>query len=92
MPNARRTNAAAFTLIEVIIVVAIVAILAAMTMPRLLNQDRRRLQEATDGVSDLLIMFALRESLSDRPVGIWHDAERNWIVLMMLDRTEGDDG
>ncbi|MHC4827817.1 MAG: prepilin-type N-terminal cleavage/methylation domain-containing protein, partial [Planctomycetota bacterium] len=60
MPNARRTNAAAFTLIEVIIVVAIVAILAAMTMPRLLNQDRRRLQEATDGVSDLLIMFALR--------------------------------
>ena len=91
MPNARRTNAAAFTLIEVIIVVAIVAILAAMTMPRLLNQDRRRLQEATDGVSDLLIMFALRESLSDRPVGIWHDAERNWIVLMMLDRTEGDD-
>jgi hypothetical protein len=43
-------------------------------------------------VSDLLIMFALRDSLSDRPVGIWHDAERNWIVLMMLDRTEGDDG
>jgi prepilin-type N-terminal cleavage/methylation domain-containing protein len=92
MPNAARPNAAAFTLIEVIIVVAIVAILAAMTVPRLLNQDRRRLQEAADGVSDLLIMFALRESLSDRPVGIWHDAERNWIVLMMLDRTEGDDG
>jgi prepilin-type N-terminal cleavage/methylation domain-containing protein len=92
MPHAARPKAAAFTLIEVIIVVAIVAILAAMTVPRLLNQNRRRLQEATDGVSDLLIMFALRESLSDRPVGIWHDAERNWIVLMTLDRTEGDDG
>jgi prepilin-type N-terminal cleavage/methylation domain-containing protein len=91
MPNAGRTNAAAFTLIEVIIVVAIVAILAAMTVPRLLNQKRRHLQEAVDGVSDLLIMFAQREALSDRPTGIWHDPDRNWIVLMTLDRTEGDD-
>ena len=92
MPHAARPNAAAFTLIEVIIVVAIMAIMAALTVPRLLNQDRHRLQEATDGVSDLLIMFAQREALSDRPVGIWHDAERNWIVLMILDRTEGDEG
>ncbi|MHC4614740.1 MAG: prepilin-type N-terminal cleavage/methylation domain-containing protein [Planctomycetota bacterium] len=92
MPHTRRhRHAAAFTLIEVIIVVAIVAILAAMTVPRLLNKDRRQLQVAAEGVTDLLIMFAQREALSDRPVGIWHDVDRNWIVLMTLDRTGGDD-
>ncbi|MHC4992781.1 MAG: prepilin-type N-terminal cleavage/methylation domain-containing protein [Planctomycetota bacterium] len=87
----RPKHAPAFTLIEVIIVVAIVAILAAMAVPRLLNQNRRQMQEAADGVADLLIMFAQREALSDRPAGIWHDADRNWIVLMTLDRIEDDD-
>ncbi len=91
MPLTRRNNAAGFTLIEVIVVVAIVAILAAMTVPRLVSQGRRQLQASADGVADLLIMFAQREALSDRPVGIWHDADRNWIVLMTLDRTEGND-
>jgi prepilin-type N-terminal cleavage/methylation domain-containing protein len=89
MPHRSRHNAAAFTLLEMIIVVAVVAILAALAVPRLLSQDRRHLQAAADGVADLLIMFAQREALSDRPVGIWHDAERNWITLMTLDRAEG---
>ena len=89
MPRTKRHNASAFTLIEVIVVVAVLVILIAMTVPRLLSQDRRQLQATADGVADLLIMFAQREALSDRPVGIWHDAERNWIVLMRLDHAEG---
>jgi prepilin-type N-terminal cleavage/methylation domain-containing protein len=88
MPRDARQHAAAFTMIEVIVVIAIVAILAAMTVPRLIHQDRRQLQVAADGVTDLLIMFAQREALSDRPVGIWHDANRNWIVLMRLESVE----
>jgi prepilin-type N-terminal cleavage/methylation domain-containing protein len=91
MPRTGRNNTSAFTLIEVIVVIAIVAILAAMTVPRLLTQDRRQLLAAADGVTDLLIMFAQREALSDRPVGIWHDAEHNWIVLMTLDAADGAD-
>jgi type II secretory pathway pseudopilin PulG len=89
MPRTRRHNPLAFTLIEVIVVVAVMVILVALTVPRLLSQDRRQLQVAADGVTDLLIMFAQREALSDRPVGIWHNGERNWIVLMRLDRAEG---
>jgi prepilin-type N-terminal cleavage/methylation domain-containing protein len=91
MRRGKRHNPGAFTLIEVMIVVAIVAILAAITMPRLMNQNRRQLQAAADGVVDLLIMFAQREALSDRPVGIWHDIDRNWITLMTLDRAGDDD-
>ncbi len=74
-----------FTLLEVIIVVAVMALLMALTVPRLVRQDRRAMQLAVDRVGDLLTMFAQREQLSGKPAGIWHDAERNWIVLMVLD-------
>jgi prepilin-type N-terminal cleavage/methylation domain-containing protein len=82
----RRHNPRAFTLIEMIIVIAIVAIMATMMVPRFLSHDRRQLHAAADGVADLLIMFAQREAMSGRPTGIWHDVDRNWIVLMTLDR------
>ena len=91
MKRSPRHHPRAFTLVEVIVVIAVVAILATMMVPRLMGQKQRQLQAAADGVSDLLMMFAQREALSDRPVGIWHDAERNWIVLMRLEPVDGDD-
>lgn len=91
MTRLHRHHPAGFTLIEVIVVIAVIAILATMMVPRLMGQKQRQLQAAADGVSDLLMMFAQREALSDRPVGIWHDAERNWIVLMRLEKLDPDD-
>ncbi len=78
----------AFTLVEVIVVVAVLAIIMAMTVPRLMGQEGRRFQLTADRVADLLTMFAQRETLSGRPVGIWHDTERHRIVLMILDIDE----
>ncbi len=66
-------------------VICILAIMAAMTIPRLLGQNRRAVQVAADEVADLLTMYAQREMLSPKPVGVWHDAERNWIMLMILE-------
>ncbi len=43
------------------------------------------LQLTADRVSDLLAMFAQRETLSGRPIGIWHDTERHLLVLLILD-------
>ncbi len=75
----------AFTLIEVIIVIALLAILTSMIVPRLVGHEGRVQQLAAERVADMLTMFAQREALSSKPVGIWHDAERNWLVLVVLD-------
>ncbi len=90
MCSSRRSLAAGFTLLEVIVVVAILAIMATMTIPRLVGQDRRAIRLAADQLADLLTMYAQREALGQRPAGIWHDAQRNWIVLMVLDIDPAD--
>ena len=59
MSCAARTSRTAFTLMEVIVVICILAIMAAITIPRLLGQDRRVVQVAADEVADLLTTLFL---------------------------------
>ena len=73
-----------------IVVIAVLAVVMAMTVPRLIGREGRVLQLAADRIADLLTMFAQREALSGRPVGIWHDADRHQIVLLILDIDEAD--
>jgi len=70
------------------IVVGVLAVITAMTVPRLLSREGRMFQLTADRVADLLTMFAQRESLSARPAGIWLDKERRRLVLMVLDIDE----
>ena len=74
-----------FTLVEMVVVVAILAVIMAMTLPRMLGRDGRVLQLSADRVADLLTMYAQRESLSSRPTGLWHDTDTHRLVLMVLD-------
>ncbi len=71
-----------------IVVIAVLAVVMAMTVPRLVGRQGRVLQLAADRIADLMTMFAQREALSGRPVGIWHDADRHRIVLLILDIDE----
>ena len=82
----------AFTLLEVMVVLIILAILATLTVPRLTSIGRRTLQVTAEQVADLLTMYAQRETLSDRPVGIILDSDRNWLMLVGLvgDESGGD--
>ena len=78
-----------FTLVEIVVVVAILAVVMATTLPRMLGREARVLQLSADRVADLLTMYAQRESLSSRPSGIWHDTETHRLVLMVLDADGG---
>lgn len=75
---------------EVVVVIVVMAIIATFAMPRLGNQEARKMQLAADGVADLLMMFGQREALERKPVAIWHDAERNFLVLLVLERADED--
>lgn len=92
MPALRRTirvNGAlrrrGFTLIEALLVVAVLAILAGLVVPRLGGITRRQETVAIDRVADLLTMFAFRASAGKQPVGLMYDGRTRTFELLILD-------
>jgi len=68
-----------------VIVIVIIAILGAMTVPRLLGNQKRAFQLAVDQTGDLLTMFANRESMGQKSVGLVYDHDRRALVLLSID-------
>lgn len=85
MMKGRGPTRSAFTLMEMIVVVVVIAIMASLIMPRLLHNDKRAFKLAVEQTADLLTMYAQRENLGQKPVGLLHDQSRNWLILMSLD-------
>jgi prepilin-type N-terminal cleavage/methylation domain-containing protein len=77
--------ARAFTLLELMIVILVLALLAALALPRLSGTESRRFDLTADRLSDLLMVFAQRDSMGGRPVALIHSADRNQIELLTLD-------
>jgi len=72
-----------------IVVVMVIALLATMTVPRLTGNQGREFNLAVEKVGDLLTMYAQRENLSSKVVGIAHNYDRNWLQLQIID-TDND--
>ncbi|MDP6479283.1 MAG: type II secretion system protein [Phycisphaerales bacterium] len=83
-----------FTLIEVIVVTVLMAMLAVVLVSRLTGGRSREFDLATEQVSDLLLMYAIRSEFADEPVGISMDLERNSLQLVIRrgERDEFNDG
>jgi prepilin-type N-terminal cleavage/methylation domain-containing protein len=73
----------AFTLIEVIVVTVLMAMLAAVLVTRLSGAASREFDIATEKVSDLMLMYAIRSEFASEPVGITIDPNRNSLSLMI---------
>jgi prepilin-type N-terminal cleavage/methylation domain-containing protein len=80
-----------FTLMEIMIVVVVLALLATMAIPRFADNDKRRFKMAVEQVADLLTMFAQRQMLEDRLVGISYDPGRH-AILLVRQETHPPDG
>jgi prepilin-type N-terminal cleavage/methylation domain-containing protein len=79
------SNRRGFTLIEVMVTVVIIALMAAMIVPRFAGNDVRSFKLAVEQVSDLLMMYAQHESLGQKIVGLHQNAGDNSLELLLLD-------
>lgn len=83
--NDDRAQLRCFTLVEMIVVMVILGLLMTMVVPQLTGNPRRQFMLTVDQVGDLLTMYAQRETLGQKVVGITHDGFDNSLVLMTLD-------
>lgn len=79
-----------FSLLEALIVVAIIGLLAGLVVPRLGGMSRREELLVADRVADLLTMFAFRAAAGTQPVAILHDPAQGRIELLIFDIDPAD--
>jgi len=85
---ARRLRA--FTIIEILIAILILALLAAVLVPSFSGIDRRRAQVAVDELEGLLSTYAYRDALGGQPIALWRDPENGAVMLLVLELDESD--
>ncbi len=76
----------AFTLIEIIIAVIVLAILSATIVPRIQRAVGAEHEVAVERVQDLLAMYAFRDATSSQQIALWQDPETGWLLLRVADR------
>ncbi len=74
-----------FTLVELLVAAAILAVMATFLIPSFFTVDRRRDKLAVDEVEDLLTMYAYRDSTGTQPVALAEDPETGAIGLWVKD-------
>jgi hypothetical protein len=67
------------------VVVAIIAVIAALTVPRMFGNEERLFRNTCDEVADLLTMYAQRDVMASQPVGLVYDEGRHWLMLVVYD-------
>ena len=76
----------AFTLVEVIVAVAIFAILSAMIVPRMTRRVKSEHENTIAQMLDLLSIYAFRDATSSQQIALWQDPETQWITMLIADR------
>lgn len=84
----RRTTTG-FTLIEITVALVIVVVMASLIVPRFTGTERRHFESVAEQVSDLMMVYAQRDRLSHKQIGIFHDPQRHWLTVVLLEDEDG---
>ncbi len=85
-------SAGGFTIIELIVVIIILAVVAGLVAPRLMNLGGRQARADAQAVAEVLAIAARREDQTNQPVAIEFDADRNELRMLVFAPTQGSGG
>ena len=85
-----RVSRRGFTLIEVIIAAMVIAVLAAMLIPRLNRSSSQTYESTIEQVAALMSTFATREATGIQQVAMLQDPDTGEIGLSVMQRTLGE--
>lgn len=74
-----------FTLLELIVVASLLALVAAMVVPRLVGIARREADVAAERLSEILSMFAFRDTAGAQQTAIWMNPDSGCVELWNLE-------
>lgn len=74
-----------FTLLELIIVASLLALVAAMVVPRLLGLTRREADVAAERLGEILAMFAFRDTAGAQQTAIWMNPDSGCVEVWNLE-------
>ncbi len=83
------TQHAAFTLIELIVVILIVTVLAGLIVPRVLDTSLRRAEAEAHDVARLLSAAAQKDALTPRTLAIAWNAQTRQFELLVQQHNDG---
>jgi prepilin-type N-terminal cleavage/methylation domain-containing protein len=83
--SGRTNRGRAFTIVELIVVVVILAVLAAAIGPRLAAMGGREVRASAMEVGDLVSVAARRDALTSQRVAIEFEGDKSRLVLMTMD-------
>ncbi|HYD00525.1 MAG TPA: type II secretion system protein [Phycisphaerales bacterium] len=80
----------AFTLVEVLVVMVIIAVLAMLTVPRLIGAQARQADIEAQAVRALLSQAAQRDAVSSDPLALRFDPARQELAVQSLQEKDGE--
>ncbi len=74
-----------FTLLELIVVVALLAIVASMVVPRLTGMIRREGDLTAERLTELLSMFAFRDNTGSQQCALWMNPDSGCVEIWNME-------
>ncbi len=72
--------------------VVLLALLSSLTVPRIFGTQKRVFQQTANQVADLMLMYAQRDRLGQKPVGLLYSETDNWLMLVVLSEDDAIQG